>query len=133
MTKHARNLDLTPGPDTRKPVKTDAERDQMHDAVVARFPGGLSVEQFRIVTLESASDEEDGLVYPPSVVDPKNPLINHSLLISIFVDKLVEHWDDQSGRPFMHQPSRWRISDAGRAWLAARTAAGDGEQEDRKP
>ncbi len=112
--------DFVAGPETRKPMKSDAERDQMHDDVVARFPGGLSVDQFRLVTLESANDEEGGLVYPPSITSPGNPLIHYSLLISMSFDGLLGHWDDHSGRPYLHQPARYCITAKGRSWLADR-------------
>lgn len=125
MTRRA--IQFEAGPDTRRPMRNDAELDRMHDAVVARFPGGLSVEQFRLVTLESANDEEDGLVYPPGIASDGHPLIRQSLLISMWFDRLLEHWDDRSGRPHMHQPSRYQITDAGRAWLVERFADGVSE------
>lgn len=100
-------------------MKTEPELDRMHDVVVARYPGGLTPQQFRLVTLESADAEDDGRVYPPSIQGVKgNPLIQHSLLIGMWFDGLLKHWDDGSGRPQMHQPSRFAITDKGRAWLA---------------
>lgn len=98
-------------------MKTDAELDRMHDAVVARFPGGLTVAQFRQVVLESA--DEEGRVYPHSIAVQGEPLAQISLLIGMWFDGLLAHMDDGSGRPRWHQPMQHRITDKGRAYLAA--------------
>lgn len=99
-------------------MKTEAEQDAMHDAVVKRFPGGLSPQQFRLVTLESADDNDDGLVYPPWIAGaPGNPMIRQSMLIRMLMDDLLARWNDGSGRPIMHQPSRYKITEKGREWL----------------
>lgn len=99
-------------------MRTEADLDRMHETVVARFPGGLTAKQFRQVTLESADDDDNGRVYPPSVQGaPGNPFIGYSLLIGMAFDGLLDHWDDGSGRPRMHQPARYRITNKGREWL----------------
>lgn len=101
-------------------MKTHKELDQMHDAVIARFSGGMNFDQFKLVTLESADDAEDGRVYPPHLTDMFG---RHSWLIRMWFDKLLEHWDDGSGRPVKHQPMNYKITDTGRAWLAENKAA----------
>lgn len=93
-------------------VRTAEELDRMHDAVVARFPGGLTPKQFAIVTLESA--DEDGRVYPHAVADFFK---KHSMLITMcHIEGLLE--------PGWHrhdQPMWWKITQKGREWLAAQT------------
>lgn len=95
-------------------MKTEAELDRMHDDVVARFPGGLNQKQFRLVTLESADEDDNGRVYPHSLADWCRV---QSWLIGMWMDGLLEHWDDGSGRPRMHQPMRYCITDKGRNYL----------------
>lgn len=43
---------------------TEAELDARHEAIVALFPDGMSLEQFEQLCLESA--REDGIIHPPS-------------------------------------------------------------------
>lgn len=66
--------------------KTEAELDAMHEAVVARFPDGLTPQQYRRVILESADETDDGRVYPHSVSVPGEPLFKHSFLIRMWRD-----------------------------------------------
>lgn len=101
-------------------MRSEAELDQRHEGTVKRFPGGLTLQQFRLVTLESADDEDEGRVYPPSIQGvPGNPLIYHSLLTAMWFDGLLVHLDDGSGRPQWHQPIRYKITDKGRAELVS--------------
>lgn len=111
-------------------MRTEADLDKLHDDVVARYPGGMTPEQFRIATLESADDDDEGRVYPPSVSCANQPLIQQSLLIGMWMDKLLDHYDDKSGRPQMHQPMHYRITDAGRAWLKERAAPSAGRSDE---
>jgi hypothetical protein len=84
----------------------------MHDEVVARFPAGLTRGQFKLVTLESA-DEEDGRVYPPSVAD--GVMATHSLMMALWLhDKVVE-----PGWRGYDVPMWWKITQTGRDWVAA--------------
>lgn len=100
-------------------MKTHEEQDAMHDAVVARFPGGLNFPQFKLATLESA-DPDDGRVYPPDLADW---LGRQSWIIRLMFDGMLDHLDDGSGRPRQHQPmNSLRITDKGRAWLASQTS-----------
>lgn len=90
-------------------MRTDAELDRMHDAVVAKYPGGLTGVQFRQVTLESA--DEDGRVYPPSIADA---LKQHSCLLRMMMDGHIENRGGGYNKPY-----RWHITEKGRALLHA--------------
>ena len=59
----------------------DAELDRLLDEIVARFPGGLTPEQYRRVVLESA--DEDGLLYLHSLA---NWWHRQSLLMGMFME-----------------------------------------------
>jgi hypothetical protein len=86
------------------------ELDAMHDAIVKRFPRGLTGEQFTMVTLESA--DEDGRVYPHSIADW---CLQQSLLMGMFMkDGLIA-----PGWRGYHEPMWWKITDKGREWLRA--------------
>jgi hypothetical protein len=87
-------------------MRTADELDRRHEEVVARFPGGLTREQFQLVTLESADD--DGRVYPHSVADW---FAQQSLLMGMWMEGLIDHRDGP------HKPFRWLITDKGREWL----------------
>lgn len=103
-----------------KPMgKSDAELDAMHEAIVARYPGGLTPQQYRQVILESADEDDDGRVYPHSISVQGDPLYQVSFLMRMWFDGLLEHWDDGSGRPQKHQPMNHKITDKGREWLRA--------------
>lgn len=93
-------------------MRTESELDQMHDAIVARYPGSMTKAQYRQVVLESADD--DGRVYPHSAGDF---FTRTSMLIGMWLEGLLAHWDDGSGRPPKDQPSNYRITDKGRAAL----------------
>jgi hypothetical protein len=97
-------------------MKTKAELDAMHAAIVARFPDGLTPRQYRRVILESA--DANGRVWPHSVDVPEEPLYRQSMLLRMWWEDLLAHLDDGSGRPWMHQPARYKITDKGRKWLA---------------
>lgn len=99
-------------------MRTDAELDVMHDDVVARYPEGMTPAQYRQVVLESADSE--GRVYPHSI---DNYFTKTSLLIGMWFDGLLTHWDDGSGRPIKQQPSNYRITDKGRDALVAMQAS----------
>jgi hypothetical protein len=96
-------------------MRTQADLNRLHDEVVAKYPGGLTKVQFRIVTLESADEDDDGRVYPPSLANFCQ--VQSWLMELAFMDGLLTHWDDGSGLPAMHQPMRYKITDKGRAWL----------------
>lgn len=97
-------------------MRTDEEQDRMHDAVVARFPGGLNFPQFKLATLESADADDDGRVYPPHLADL---LGRQSWIIRMMFDGLLDHLDDGSGRPRQQQPmNSLRITEKGKKWLA---------------
>ncbi len=85
---------------------TDAKVDRMHDETVARFPGGLTPEQYRRVVLESA--DEDGLLYPHSLA---NWFHQQSLLMGMFMEGLIK---TNNG---YHEPFKWIITDKGREAL----------------
>ena len=91
-------------------MRTDAELDALHESLVAKYPGGLTIAQFKQCVLESADDE--GRVYPPSVQGFS--VIPHSILMSMVLrDKTIEPgWT----RP--DQPEWFRITEAGRRALA---------------
>ena len=93
-------------------MRTAEDLDRMHDAVVARFPNGLTPHQFRLTTLESADTE--GRVYPHSVADKFR---RYSMLIAMcHIEGLLD--------PGWHrhdQPMWWKITQKGRDWLAAQT------------
>lgn len=92
-------------------MRTAEELDRMHDDVVRRFPSGLTPDQFRLVTLESA--DEDGKVYPHSIADV---LLQHSMLLHMAVkDGLI---DNRGGG--YNKPYDWHITQKGRDWLGAR-------------
>lgn len=95
-------------------MRTSEELDRMHEAVVARFPGGLTGKQFMLVTLESA--DEDGRVYPPSIAG--GLMAQTSLLMSMcwYEDVIAPGWHRHD------QPMWWKITQKGRDWLAAQTA-----------
>jgi hypothetical protein len=99
-------------------MKTEAELDAMHAAIVARFPAGLTPQQYRQIILESADENKDGLVYPHSVSVPSDPFFQHSFLIGMCFDGLLAHWSDGSRRPWKDEPCRYKITDKGRKWLA---------------
>lgn len=88
-------------------MRTSEELDRMHDDVVRRFPAGLTFEQFRLVTLESA--DESGKVYPHSLSDwiKRQSMLFHMSL----KEGLIEH------RGRHDEPFNWHITDKGRAWL----------------
>ena len=108
-------------------MKTEAELDAMHEAIVARFPAGLTPTQYRQVILESA--DEDGRVYPHSVSVPGEPFAQQSLLIGMWFDGLLEQIHDGSGRPNWHQPLQYKITDRGRAALSASQSSTDRRDE----
>lgn len=87
--------------------RTDKELDDLHDSVVARFPGGITPKQFALVTLESA--DEDGRVYPHSI---ESWFLRQSIIMKMFMDGLIEN----RGRGY-NAPYEWHITDKGRDWL----------------
>lgn len=87
-------------------MRTDAELDRRHDEIVAKFSGGISPKQWRIVTLESADD--DGRIYPHSLADPFKV---YSLLIGMFMDGLIQR------RCRHDEAGPWFITDQGRKLL----------------
>jgi hypothetical protein len=77
-----------------------------HDEIVARFPSGLTPDQFRALTLESADD--DGKLDPPSLADWWT---QQSLLIDMYLKGLIE----KSGTGRMYdRGGPWFITEAGR-------------------
>ena len=90
---------------------TDDELDCLHDETVARFPGGLTPEQYRHVVLESA--DEDGRVYPHTI---SNWWHQQSLLMGMFMKGLIK----TNNR--YNEPMKWSITEAGRTALAERSA-----------
>jgi hypothetical protein len=96
-------------------TRTEADLDQMHENVIARFPGGVTPKQFYLVTLESADD--DGRVYPHSILDVFK---QHSLLLGMMMDGLIVN----RGRGY-NSPYEWHITDQGRAWLEMETRKGN--------
>ena len=88
-------------------MRSDAELDAMHDAVVARFPGGISPADYRRVVLESADDA--GRVYPHSL---SNMFHQHSLIIGMFFEGLIRTDSPRNA------PAIWKITEAGRAALS---------------
>ena len=85
---------------------TDAELDRLHDETVARFPDGLTPEQYRRVVLESA--DEDGRLYPHALADW---WLQQSLLMDLFMKGLIK---TNNG---YHEPMKWIITDTGRKAL----------------
>lgn len=75
--------------------------------VAEQFPDGLTPQQFRLVTLESA--DETGQVYPPLLADWFAMM---SLLIGMFMDELIT----RRAKPDESGP--WFITDKGKAWKA---------------
>ncbi len=85
---------------------TDAELDLLHDETVARFPGGMTPEEYRRVVLESA--DEDGRVYPHTL---SNYFHQQSLLMGMFMEGLIK---TNNG---YNEPFKWIITDQGREAL----------------
>lgn len=90
-----------------EPSWTDEELDRRHDEVVARYPGGLTTAQFRLVALESVRD--DGIVHFPNVEFIKGM----SIIIGMHLADLVH-------RPGGHHAKGpYFITEKGREYLAA--------------
>lgn len=84
-------------------MRTAEELDQMHEAIVAKYPGGINFEQYNRVVLESA--DEDGKVYPHSLA---NWFTQQSALMKMMFDGLITH------RGRHDEPFNWHITDKGR-------------------
>jgi hypothetical protein len=86
-----------------------AHQDKVQDAALERYPNGLTIPEFKRVTLESA--DEDGRLYPLSLP----ALMEHSVLMGMWLtDKTVE-----PGWTVYNAPMWWRITPASRAVLGA--------------
>lgn len=95
-------------------MRTREELDRMHDEVVERFPSGITPDQYRLVTLESA--DEDGKVYPHTIGDPFK---QHSMLLKMsWQEGLLENRGKGYNAPF-----DWHITEKGREWLRNHNAA----------
>lgn len=92
-------------------MRTSEELDRMHKAGMTRFPAGCTIEQFAILTLESADD--DGRLYPYSLADFFK---QHSWLFTLLVKGLIDN------RSRHDEPMKWYITDKGREWLATHSA-----------
>lgn len=87
-------------------MRTGAELDQMHEATVARFPGGCTPAQYRQVVLESADD--DGRLYPHTLGDY---FAQQSALMGMLIDGLI------CRRCKMEETGPWYITEKGRKFL----------------
>jgi hypothetical protein len=81
-------------------------QDERHADVVARFPGGLTPIQFRMLTLESA--DADGKLDPPSLADW---FAAQSILMGLWMDGLIER------RCRRNESGPWFITEKGKAAL----------------
>jgi len=80
--------------------------DQRHDYVVAKYPAGLTPNQYRHEALASAN--ADGMIDPPAIADWFK---QNSLLIGMWFDGLIE--TRGKGRDAPMWP--WYITDKGRS------------------
>lgn len=85
--------------------------DERHADIVRRYPGGMTVEQFRMETLLSA--DEGGKLDPPSLSDG---LTREGLLICMSINGLIEN----RRNPVMY-PGDWHITDEGRSAISRAT------------
>jgi hypothetical protein len=99
-------------------MRTEPEINALHEAIRYRFPCGLSYEQFKLVTLETADDE--GRVYPPPLLEMET--FRMLTKMSLF-DKLLDY------RGTHHTPyiPNHFINQIGRDYLVR--ALGQGECE----
>lgn len=91
-------------------MRTQEELDALYDSVVARFPDGLTGLQFMQVCLESA--DEDGRIYPHPIADQFGGM--SALFSMAFKEKVIE-----PGWRGYKDPMWWKITQAGRDWLAS--------------
>lgn len=93
---------------------TNEERDNRHEEVMRRFPGGLSWDQFVYCTLESARDDSDLVEFPSLVGDIFS---YHRRTFKMFMDGLIVSREGHKA------PMLWRITEQGKLRLAEMKAA----------
>ena len=90
-------------------MRSEQELNVLHDTIVRNYPGGLTVQQFRTLTLESA--DEDGRLYPPSI----NSFSGYSILVGMFMDDLIKR------HAVPNEKGPWYLTAKGREALSRRT------------
>jgi hypothetical protein len=103
--------------DELEAIARAATPDERHERVVAAFPGGLTPDQFDLLTLHSA--DADGRLDPPSIAD-------WWTAISLQMRLYMRGWIERRGTGRMYERTGpWFITEAGRERLRTALAAFD--------
>lgn len=94
-------------PKIKPTPEEEAMLDRRYDEIVAKYPNGVTVEQYRRITLECA--DQEGKIWP----HPIDLFARHSILFGMMMDGLIEwRWGQHGYGP-------WYITDKGRAAVSA--------------